>query len=293
MAFFEDYGSDFEFFYRSELLPGNMPIKHLHPHYEALLILDPIPCEIFVNQTSIAVKPPFFALFTPHNLHKSFFTKKTEFERFVFYFGNKMIKDYADCFQAFLEKTHQHTAIIFEFTSEIEQKLRAILAPYDPSKMTLTEQKLVFLLILNTMLNCTDECKHTHFYEQNDYISHLLKYMCEHYNEPLTLDSLAEQFFVSRSKLSQDFKTHTGTSPHQFLLDIRIARAILYIRSGKFETVRDVANEVGFGNGLHFYSAFKKLIGMTPLEYAMMHKVSMRALKHKSETLSIKKKIEN
>ena len=105
--------------------------------------------------------------------------------------------------------------------------------------------------------------------------------MCEHYNEPLTLDSLAEQFFVSRAKLSRDFKAHTGTTLHQFLLEIRISRATLYIRRGSFASVRDVANEVGFGNGLHFYSAFKKVMGMPPLEYAKLRNSPMRAQKSK------------
>ena len=117
----------------------------------------------------------------------------------------------------------------------------------------------------------------------NEISAYLTAYVEEHYAEPLTLDSLAEQFFVSRSKLSKDFKTHTGTSLHQFLLDIRINRAILHIYYGTYDTVREIAEAVGFGNSLHFYSAFKKAVGMTPLQYAKKRNIHMKALDHKTK----------
>ena len=283
MAFFEDYGSDFHFYYGSAPFPGNMPAMHLHPHYEALLILDQTPAELFVNQSKHTVKPPFFILTAPYNLHKAYFPAKGMFERYIYYFGKDMVQDYAGAFKAFTDSFHQHTAIIFELPSTMEQKIRTILAPYEPPKMTETEKKLVFLLILNTLLEHTSECKVTRFYEQSPYICRLLEYMCEHYDEPLTLDSLAEQFFVSRSKLSKDFKTHTGTSLHQFLLDIRINRAIFHIYQGTYDTIRDIAEAVGFGNSLHFYSAFKKAVGMTPLQYAKKRNIPMKALDHKTK----------
>ena len=107
--------------------------------------------------------------------------------------------------------------------------------------------------------------------------------MCEHYDEPMTLESLAEQFFVSRSKLSKDYKTHTGTSVHQFLLDIRINHAIYHIYNSTYDTVRDIAEAVGFGNSLQFYCAFKKAVGMTPLQYAKKRNVPMKTLDHKNK----------
>lgn len=282
MAFFEDYGSDFDLYYRSAF-PGNMPALHLHPHYEALLILDPIPTEIFVNQSRYSATPPFFVLAAPYNLHRTYFPQKEIFERFVFYFGKDMLREFAGGFAAFTDDFRRHSAIVFEFTPVMEQKIRTILAPYKPQKMSQTERKLVFLLILNTLLENADQCKVTRFHEQSPYVCRLLEYMCEHYDEPMTLDSLAEQFFVSRSKLSKDFKTHTGTSVHQFLLDIRINRAIYYIHSGTYDTVRDIAEAVGFGNSLHFYSAFKKAVGRTPLQYAKRRNIPMKALDHKNK----------
>lgn len=260
-----------------------MPAMHLHPHYEALLIMDPTIAEVFINQACASVKPPFFVLTAPYNLHKTKFPDRGMFERYVFYFGREMIQDFAGGFHAFTKDFSQDTAIIFEISSVMEQKLRAILAPYDPVRMTQTELKLIFLLILNTILEGADQCKVTRFHEQSPYVCRLLEYMCEHYDEPMTLDSLAEQFFVSRSKLSKDFKTHTGTSVHQFLLDIRINRAIYYIHSGTYDTVRDIAEAVGFGNSLHFYSAFKKAVGRTPLQYAKRRNIPMKALDHKNK----------
>ena len=128
-------------------------------------------------------------LTAPYNLHKTKFPDRGMFERYVFYFGREMIQDFAGGFHAFTKDFSQDTAIIFEISSVMEQKLRAILAPYDPVRMTQTELKLIFLLILNTILEGADQCKVTRFHEQSPYVCRLLEYMCEQYDEPMTLDS--------------------------------------------------------------------------------------------------------
>lgn len=62
------------------------------------------------------------------------------------------------------------------------------------------------------------------------------------------------------------FKATFGSSPHQYILDRRIARAKALL-SGSAAAITDVSAATGFATPSHFATTFKKRVGMTPTEY--------------------------
>lgn len=85
----------------------------------------------------------------------------------------------------------------------------------------------------------------------------------DHIADPLRLEDLAEAAGLSRMHFAAQFRTATGIRPHDYVLQRRIERAKLLIRSRKLSLV-EVALDVGFQSQAHFCTIFKKLTGVTP-----------------------------
>lgn len=87
-----------------------------------------------------------------------------------------------------------------------------------------------------------------------------------HFRERLSLRDLAHAVSVHPAYLARQFRRHVGMSIGQFirLRRVEFARHEL-ATSGK--RLVDIAIEAGFGNQAHFTTVFKRLTGMTPLEY--------------------------
>lgn len=85
----------------------------------------------------------------------------------------------------------------------------------------------------------------------------------ERFQEPMHMSDLAESLSVSYSSLRQWFKAHTGFSPKQFQLQIRLQRAQdLLINTT--QSIKEIASILGFDSPYHFSAQFKNRIGMSP-----------------------------
>ena len=83
---------------------------------------------------------------------------------------------------------------------------------------------------------------------------------------PLSLNSIAEQFYMNKCYLSRIFKEITGFTVNGYLHARRIqkARSLLIQNS---MNISEVAEAAGYENLTYFERVFKKHTGMSPLEY--------------------------
>ncbi len=91
-------------------------------------------------------------------------------------------------------------------------------------------------------------------------------YIMNNYQFNITITDIASNVGVTTNYLANIFKDIIGFSPKQFLTNIRITRACNLLRINQYP-IKDIAKLVGYANQLHFSSAFKKMIGVSPLEY--------------------------
>lgn len=82
----------------------------------------------------------------------------------------------------------------------------------------------------------------------------------------IDLKDLAQKLNVSYTWFRRSFLQHTGLSPHQYLLQLRIARARSLL-SETTRTVQQAAFQLGFENEQYFCRLFKKKTGLTPSEW--------------------------
>ncbi len=92
------------------------------------------------------------------------------------------------------------------------------------------------------------------------------EYMKDNYERNISLSDIAGYVFLSTSYFVRVFKDHKGIAPISYLLRIRVNRAkeMLVETDSK---VSDIALSTGFSSQQRFNTVFKKLTGLTPLEY--------------------------
>lgn len=93
-----------------------------------------------------------------------------------------------------------------------------------------------------------------------------IDYIHEHYSEPVTLNEVAENIYVSTFYISRMFKKELGKSFVDYLNDVRIEKAKELLKDVKYKTY-EVADIVGISDAHYFSKLFKKHCGITPSEY--------------------------
>lgn len=90
-------------------------------------------------------------------------------------------------------------------------------------------------------------------------------------NQQFGVNPLAETVYLSSSQLTRKLKMLTGETPADFIRQIRLQRAVKFLRNGL--NVADVAREVGFEDPSYFSKVFKKQFGVSPSEMDQLKSV--------------------
>lgn len=91
-------------------------------------------------------------------------------------------------------------------------------------------------------------------------------YIQHHISEPITVEKMAEELFLSRPYLSRRFKEEAGESLTDFILKEKTEEAKRLLRYSD-KSLTAISNYLGFSSPSHFSRTFKKYTGYLPREY--------------------------
>ena len=92
-------------------------------------------------------------------------------------------------------------------------------------------------------------------------------YIRQHYRENLTRNELADVVHITPNYLSKRFHTETGMSLREYINQLRVEDAKRLLLSTNV-TISEIASEVGFDNISYFSTVFRKLCGVSPIEWS-------------------------
>lgn len=129
------------------------------------------------------------------------------------------------------------------------------------------------LMIISTLYNFlyvllaefpqkTDEIKIT----SKMYVEEALAYIQSHYQENLSVISIADHLAIDRSYLHRIFKSYTNLSPQEYILNFKMEKAAVLLTTTNLK-IGDISRSVGYNNTLLFSKTFKKIKQYTPTEY--------------------------
>lgn len=97
-------------------------------------------------------------------------------------------------------------------------------------------------------------------------IDRVRDYVRQHFQEKLSLDEVAEAFFINKSYLSELFHERFGKSFVQYKNEVRVERAKCLLSDTRL-TVSEIAAMCGFDNLSYFALVFRQITGKTPMQY--------------------------
>lgn len=160
-----------------------------------------------------------------------------------------------------------------EFHLLVDRFLRNYLADYSGQNSMEAIRDIVLRDNLDSLLQYNKEyilSLKQAIQEASPYISDTIQsvqhYIQEHYSENITLQTLANQFFLHPNYLSKLFQEKTGRNFIDYLTQVRIENAKKLLQN-TYLRIYDICEMVGYESPKYFSKVFKELTGLTPKEY--------------------------
>lgn len=109
--------------------------------------------------------------------------------------------------------------------------------------------------------------------EELSLYENLISFIEGHLEEDLSLDQLANEFFVNKYHIAHVFKENLGMSVHQYITKKRLAQCKDAILNNA--DIMEASLQCGFSDYSSFYRAFKKEYGSSPKEFKELNAKSI------------------
>lgn len=243
-----------------------MPYMHTHVEYELLYIRSGS-VTVENNIHGVSVSAPCLLVHRPFMLHRAYTSEKCHYDRFIVNFGVDFVSRFAPWIPH-LDRILQSSMSIVDLDPAlnllISQSVGSLWTTYQEQDYTRIELELA--LMLNRFTGCISEDQVRVVRDEHTYISDVMDYISHHFGEPLQTEELAKRFFVSRAKLTADFRACTSVTVKQYIQLTRINYAKQMLLSGN--NISEVAQSCGFCDDSHFINTFRAIVGQTPRAFA-------------------------
>lgn len=236
---------------------------HSHPHYE-IYFLSSGNRKYFLSNSLYTLSKPSLIVIPPHAMHKS---EGDAFERYVL----NVSESYLDKFQKYALKQKELSVIeLNERERKILVELFEMLVAVDKHKRFSDDiiRALVSYLILQ--INELDNKSSAPSAQSNGNVPtivlKIIEYLNTHFANKITLETLAEKFFISKGTLIYNFNKYMNCPPIDFLVNIRLTKAKELLLNSKL-SVEQISEKCGFSSANYFSLIFKKKENLSPMNY--------------------------
>ena len=269
----------FEIFHYRDRQPESVGL-HYHDFYEIYFFLNG-QVEFRVEGRSYSMEPGDLLLISPQELHQANIYSATTYERMVLWIDRSFLlslstpaTDLTGCFGGdsltrvnLLRPARLQQATIGQLMARLHRESLSRELGSD-----VLAQSLMMQLMVNLNRFSQSGSSFVLRPEKPDLVAQVLAYIGTHYQENITLESLASIFFVSKYHLSHEFSHRVGTSIYRYVLFRRLTLARELIAGGA--APGDVYQACGFGDYANFYRAFKTEYGVSPRDFAVQLKTT-------------------
>ncbi len=264
-------GENFEVFHYRETEPY-VPEAHYHSFYEIYYLLEG-DVEYWIEGRTYSLQKGEILLINPMEFHRPVIkNKNVPYERIVVWIDKEYLEKVShetplnSCFDFSGERSRviKPTGVKrTEITALLSELVKEFYGSEYASKVCAFGTLIRFVAELNRIsLSIHNEVKATEV--ESSLVLGVLDYIGEHYNEELSLDLLANEFFISKYHLSHEFSKATGTGVYRYILLKRLIAAREFLLQGV--PAGEVATLCGFKDYTSFFKAFKAEYGISPRE---------------------------
>ena len=147
--------------------------------------------------------------------------------------------------------------------------LNRILQLYNRATRTALTDYQALSYLSSLLLEILDLAKAQNSAVEPEYIQSIRTYFDKFFYQKITLRELSEKYFVSEAYLQKQFKKYVGSSPSNYLKQLRIEKSKQLLRTTN-RSIAEIAEMVGFQDTSYYISVFKSIEAITPLAYKKM-----------------------
>lgn len=236
----------------------NFP-AHLHDDVEMLYCLEGGIRVTIMGETRL-ITPGECAVIFPERVHS--YLSEDNSRILLLIFGTSMSGTYGRTIQKyypenpFLEKK--------EIPADARLAFRRLCSKevHRDDKLCLAWIQVILASLFPKLTLCEDERP-----EDMDLTYRLVRYVMEHFQEPLTLEELARKLHVNKYYLSHTFSGRLQMNFREYLNRIRLDYAMQQIRSSTGKPLTEIWEEAGFESQRSFNRIFREAAGISPKEY--------------------------
>lgn len=266
---------DFEIFHYREPKPDVVEVHH-HDFYEVYFFLGN-EMEYWVDGHIFHLQPGDLLLISPMELHRPIVNPNSPvYERIVLWINKTYLENLSseevNLTHCFDNNLSTHTNLLrptgvqrSDIMTRMGELVRESYGNDYGGKLCASGIFLQLMVELNRMALHSD----THPQSQDDsreespkLISQVLEFIGEHYNEDLSLEGLAQRFYVSKYHLSHEFTRAVGVGVYRYIMLKRLLIAKQMLTDGN--SPGEVYTICGFRDYTNFYRAFKAEYGICP-----------------------------
>ncbi|MGG1554815.1 helix-turn-helix domain-containing protein [Paenibacillus ferrarius] len=256
-----------------EALSHHMPISHFHSTFEIYYLLSG-KREFFIKDRTMVMQEGDVIIIAPNILHRTTNADQPRHERLIVNMHESYMAavngTYRDTLQPLFDNEYLVVRCSLQDRLAIEALAQAIVREMQERKSGF--DMYAQTLVLQLLIIC---CRHVKMNRQDsvespspmhERISEIVRYMNENYAQELSLQVLADTFYVSPYYLSRFFKEATGFTFVEYLNSVRVKEAKKLLEHSGMK-VSLIAKKVGFGSVTNFGRVFKSVTGHVPLYY--------------------------
>lgn len=269
---------DFEIYYYNDLTLSQVAV-HEHDYYEFYMFLEGN-VSMQMDKKMHLLKYGDLVVIPPHRKHRAVIhDQKKPYRRFVFWISKDFfagLQELSEDYTYIMRYSREQDRFVFHVDdilfNSLQTKVLRLIEEMKTKRFAHMAYISVCVQDLILMMNrMVYEQNHpTGESEDHSLSQKVLFYIEEHLEEPLTLEQLARQFYVSKYHISHIFKDNFGLSVHQYIIKKRLeaCREAMLGNVG----IAEICQNYGFGEYSSFYRAFKKEFGISPRDFQMEQK---------------------
>lgn len=244
---------------RKQKIESGMHQHHAHKGYE-IYYLRSGEKSYFIEDNVYPLLPGDFALISQYVLHK---TSGKNFERVLLNFDYEDVPEsLRETLDTCFSKVIVHTPA--KSRQYIELLLERMQEEYNENGVQDFLVAQFTCLIMEIARFSAGKTKPTDAATRQ--ILEIVRYINQNYAEELTVESLAERAFLSRSHFCRQFKKVTGFSPIEYIHSMRLRSAENLLENSDL-SITEIALRSGFSGSNYFGDLFRRYRGMSPRQW--------------------------
>ena len=259
---------DYRLFYLSE--PQKGKIDYHYHEFCKLLLLRSGSGGYWIEGQRYTLQPGDAVLIGSHCVHRPEFEADTPYERIIIYISPEFLRRQSapNCELERIFSGERGRILRLEESDRrrlfrLADRLERQLSGEDYGRVIQCNGLLLLLLVeIGQGLQSREAVQPGPLTPRSRRVLDMLRYMEEHLAEDISIDALAQQFYISKYHMMRLFRQETGQSIHEYLTDRRLLLARDLMGSGVSAT--ESCYRSGFRTYSSFTRAYAKRFGTTP-----------------------------